>query len=53
MLRTLNDFVDRQDLLDQVLNQIAQDISNQDFTAIEEMIKRLPDQDLISYLPGD
>ena len=50
---TADDFVDRQDLLDNVLNQIARDIEDRDFTAIEELIKKLPDTDLIAYLPEE
>lgn len=38
-------------LLDQVLDQIQKDIWNGDLTAIEELIGRLPDDNLISYLP--
>lgn len=45
--------VDRQDLLDQVINQIAQDLADRDFTAIEELLKSVPDRDLINYLPEE
>ena len=41
------------DLYDEVLNQIAQDISNSDFTAIEELLKSVPREKLISYLPEE
>lgn len=40
----------RQNLLDQVLDQIQKDIWDGDLTAIEELIGRLPDDTLISYL---
>lgn len=40
----------RQKLLDQVLDQIQKDILDGDLTAIEELIGRLPDDTLISYL---
>ena len=48
-----NDFVDRQDLIDRVLHQIGLDVENQDFSAIEELIKLLPDKKLINYLPEE
>jgi hypothetical protein len=41
------------DLYDEVLNQIAQDISNSDFTAIEELLKFVPRENLIAYLPEE
>lgn len=41
----------REQLLDRVLDQIALDVEDRDFTAIEELISRLPDRDLIAYLP--
>lgn len=50
---TPDDFVDRQDLIDKVLFNIEIDVNNGDFTAIEELIKRLPDSDLIAYLPEE
>ena len=40
-----------QDLIDLVLNQIAQDVDNKDFTAIEELLKYVPEKNLIEYLP--
>jgi hypothetical protein len=40
-----------QDLIDLVLNQIAQDVDNKDFTAIEELLKYVPEKNLIAYLP--
>ena len=48
-----HNFVDRQDLLDQVLNQIARDIEDSDFTAIEELLKSVSDENLIAYLPEE
>ena len=41
------------DLYDEVLNQIAQDISNSDFTAIEELLQFVPRDKLIAYLPEE
>ena len=41
------------DLYDEVLNQIAQDIGNSDFAAIEELLKSVPRENLISYLPEE
>ena len=46
-----NDFVDRQDLIDQVLYQIVRDVNSGDVTAIEELIKFVPDDRLIAFLP--
>lgn len=40
-----------QELIDLVLNQIAQDIGNKDFTAIEELLMAVPEKNLIAYLP--
>jgi hypothetical protein len=40
-----------QNLIDLVLNQLAQDISNKDFTAIEELLRVIPEKNLIAYLP--
>jgi hypothetical protein len=41
------------DLYDEVLNQIAEDIGNSDFTAIEELLKFVPRENLIAYLPEE
>ena len=46
-----NDFVDRQDLIDQVLEQIVKDVNIGDVTAIEELIAFIPDDRLIAFLP--
>jgi len=40
-----------QDLIDLVLKQIEEDAGNQDFTAIEELLKYVPEKNLIAYLP--
>ena len=50
---TLDDFVDRQDLIDQVITQLALDFENKDVTAIEELLKAVPDENLIAYLPKE
>ena len=42
-----------QKLIDQVLEQMLQDILNADFTAIEELIKFIPESNLIAYLPEE
>lgn len=39
-----------QQLIDDVLNQILQDAQDFDLTAIEELIKNIPDEVLKSYL---
>jgi len=41
----------RQRLIDAVLDQIKADVENGDFTAIEELIKSLPTDTLINFLP--
>lgn len=41
----------REQLLDRVLDQIALDVEDRDFTAIEELIGHLPDTVLANYLP--
>jgi len=41
------------DLRDEVMNQIAEDLSNSDFTAIEELLKFVPRENLIAYLPEE
>jgi hypothetical protein len=39
-----------QDLLDEVINQLRADIAWRDFTAIEELLKFVPRENLIAYL---
>jgi len=38
-------------LMDRVLKQIEQDVKNQDFTAIEELLQQIPEQRLRAFLP--
>jgi hypothetical protein len=40
----------RQKLVDLVLQQIEQDVKNQDFTAIEELLHFVPETTLKSFL---
>jgi hypothetical protein len=42
-----------QQLIDNVLNQISQDVRNFDLTAIEELIKSIPQEVLTAYLPEE
>ena len=42
-----------QQLIDDVLNQILQDVKDFDFTAIEELIKNIPEEVLKAYLPEE
>jgi hypothetical protein len=42
-----------QKLIDQVLEQMLQDILNGDLTAIQELIKFIPEINLIAYLPEE
>jgi hypothetical protein len=51
----LDDFYDEQkptqELIDEVLFQIKVDIAEGDLTALDEMLKAMPIQQLVSYLP--
>jgi hypothetical protein len=51
----LDDFYDdkkpTQELIDEVLFQIKVDIAEGDLTALDEMLKAMPIQQLVSYLP--
>jgi hypothetical protein len=42
-----------QQLIDDVLNQILQDAKDFDLTAIEELIKNIPEDVLKAYLPEE
>jgi len=46
-------FANQQDLFDQVINQLAVDFENRDFTAIEELLSKIPNEYLIGYLPEE
>jgi len=39
------------DLWDKVCEQIEKDVNNRDFTALYEMLQRVPKDVLIAYLP--
>lgn len=43
--------MNREELINEVLNQILQDAKDFDLTAIEELIKNIPDEALMAYLP--
>ena len=43
----------KQELIDDVLNQILQDVKDFDLTAIEELIKNIPEEVLKAYLPEE
>jgi len=43
----------REELINEVLNQILQDVKDFDLTAIEELIKDIPDTTLMAYLPEE
>lgn len=43
--------MDRQDLIEKVLEQIELDVGNNDFMAIEELLEFLSDEVLKGYLP--
>ncbi len=40
-----------QELIDKVLEQIKEDVSLGDLTAVEELIKAVPEENLKAYLP--
>jgi hypothetical protein len=40
-----------EDLINEVLQQIKADIENEDMTAIEELIKEIPEEKLNAFLP--
>ena len=40
----------REELVDAVIEQIQQDVKNQDFTAIEELLSFVPENNLKSFL---
>jgi len=40
----------REELIDAVIEQIIQDVRNQDFTAIQELLCYVPDNNLKSFL---
>ena len=42
---------ERNEIINKVLIQIKKDVEVQDFTSIEELIKDLPIEKLIDYLP--
>ena len=41
------------DLIELALNQIVRDVENWDLTAIEELLKFVPEENLIAYLPEE
>ena len=43
----------KQQLLDLVLEQIKTDVANEDLTAIEELIRFVPEERLVSFLPDE
>jgi hypothetical protein len=40
-------------LLDKVLDQLVQDVQAGDLTAIEELLKFIPEENLIAFLPEE
>ncbi len=43
----------RQELINEVLNQILQDVKDFDLTAIEELLKNTSNDELNAYLPAE
>ena len=42
-----------QQLLDLALEQLNQDVANEDLTALEELIRFVPEERLVSFLPDE
>jgi len=38
-------------LINEVLKQIAEDVANKDYTAIEELLQLIPEKNLRAFLP--
>lgn len=47
------DKLQESNLIDRVMCQIEDDIKERDFTAIEELLKFVPKENLIAYLPEE
>jgi hypothetical protein len=45
--------MNKKELINEVLNQMLQDVKDFDLTAIEELIKNIPEEVLIAYLPEE
>ena len=45
--------VAKHDLIDRVMDQIAQDLEGGDLTALEELLMFVPRENLIAYLPEE
>ena len=43
--------MEQQDLIDQVIEQIANDFGQQDLSALEELLRATPEAALRAYLP--
>ena len=41
------------DLIELALNQIVRDVENWDLSAIEELLRFVPEENLIAYLPEE
>ena len=52
-LQQLESVTMNQQLIDDVLNQILQDVKDFDLTAVEELIKNIPEDVLKAYLPEE
>ena len=45
--------MDRAELIDKVLEQMRDDLINHDLTAIEELLKFVPTENLVGFLPEE
>jgi len=43
--------ITKQKLIDLVVKQIEKDVENKDMTAVEELLRNVPDEYLYGYLP--
>jgi len=43
----------RERLIEEVLNQVLQDVKDFDLTAIEELLRHIPDEVMMAYLPEE
>ena len=45
--------MDKEQLIDLVVEQILKDVENEDFTAIYELLMLVPEENLIAFLPEE
>lgn len=50
---TTRNFVNRQQLIEQVIKQIADDLDHNEPEALEVLLLKVPESDLIAFLPEE